>query len=233
MIFEVENIQAKDVIYDFSSASLGELKTKSIYVDEFELFNNISSLDFALEAFQAMLCRSCGIENCAPGSWVSFRKFRNQVLIVPAVNLMREGNYEMTEYGPPNYIYQKGTLAFSRENYDLLRKLTSRFPKYDTVKKLSDQEMLGCHQLSVPGRIFGELGGIPILRKDVILAVSEGELEDQIANLELALQKAYESGKATNERDVSQPIEFYLDLPGFPTWSGMAIRKGNPDLILN
>ncbi len=233
MFHKVEEIVTENVQYDFSGAGLGPCKTQLVQIDGMVVFNNLLCLDFRLQYFQALLCTCCGIQNCSPGSWTAFRQLNERVYLVPVIELMQEEQFNYHEYFPPAYLMRKGSLVFTKEKYEELRQQTGRFPKLEALAVLTSRDLLACHQITAPGNFLGKLGGMPRIDPELVLAVSEGNLEQQVEDLQACVSSAFEANHALDRSNFFKRAEFHLDLPGFPTWSGMAYSDNNKPVLVS
>lgn len=231
MFVELKDFDKRPVSFDYSSSGQGLLNTMELLGNSQVLINNLRSFEIERGVFQAIICTHCGIVNCEPGSWLSIRKKGGDVVLIPAVLRMRTGEREITEYGPPTFIRKHGPMVMSRDVYEDLRKQVPAFPGFEALCPISVLEVLYCHQLTVPGRVLGLIGDYPKIDTDKFLAVSEGDLNFDLESLRVVLIAAYNGMNDCFSFTPDKVVEFHLDLPGFPTWKGLAYKDDRPVLV--
>lgn len=231
MFTRIEKLETKNLTLNFSNAGLGVLETKAVLGNDVILINNTHCLEYEPSAFQAIICECCGIVNCEPGSWLSLRKAGQLVVLIPAVNEMRAGDWEHNEYQPPSYIRQLGPLSLTAEKYNELRSLVPKFPELENIINITAVEILSVHQVLIPGRVLGDIGKYKEIKTDNIIAVSDGELDDELYSLKLAVKAAHLNEASAISNSAERTVEFYFDLPNFPSWNGLGYKNGKPVLL--
>jgi hypothetical protein len=87
---------------------------------------------------------------------------------------------------------------------------------------LNSRETARLFQWSAPGRVLGEYPDEPRLRRELLMAVTEGDLAAETNDVDICLQEHFEVRQQMtflpSDAEV-KPIEFWLDLPGAPGWS--------------
>ncbi len=229
----VTNFELRKNILDFSSSGQGRFNATELVVDGIQLVNAIELLDFADGTVQLIVCEACGIIGCEPGSWAAVRRVGDEVAFVPAIDAMREGDWESNEYLPPRYIMKHGPVVFDLATYQALRDESGRFPDPDRVKKLSSNDLLTVLQVTAPGRVLGPLGMPANLNAENIVAVTEGDLENEINEFRKLIDHVQSNRPVEIAEALSRITEFHLDIPGFPAWRPFGYdMEGNAVLSL-
>lgn len=219
---------------DFSSSGQGRVDATELVADGIQLVNAIELLDFTDGTVQLIVCEACGVTGCEPGSWASVRRVGDKITFVPAIDAMREGDWESNEYSPPRYIMKYGPIVFDLASYQTLREKSGRFPDPDKVKELSSNDVLAILQLTAPGRVLGPLGMPAKLNTENIVAVTEGDLEDEINELRKLIDYVQNDHPIKSSETPNRVIEFHLDIPSFPAWRPFGYdAEGNAVLSLD
>jgi len=229
----VNDIQLKSHKLDFSSSGQGKFNATSVWFDNYEFFNALELLWIDKGCFQTQLCRSCGCEGCEGGNWVSLRKYREYFLFTPAIEVMLEGKWELTNYTPPAALFKHGVPAFSAKKYLDLKSTVDLLPEPDAIPQLKNLELLAVLQIEAPGGLLGTLGYEVSFDKDYIIAAAdERNLSDLVLDFECAIQSAQSQKDDISLCVGDQEIEFFLDLPSFSSWKPMAYLADIPHLHL-
>ncbi|MCG6155646.1 hypothetical protein [Rubinisphaera margarita] len=229
----IHDLEARDVQLNFSSSGGGHPRTQAIYTDATCLINTTSFIKLDEDAAQLIVCESCGHIHCEPGGWVHLRRIGEAIVFIPSFSEMLRGEFERTEYAPPDYVTSRGIPTFSREVYEQLLQFAPAFPAVTAIKSLTAAEAVRLIQWTAPLQVLGRFPSRPFLAEDTILAVDSGQLEEQCHRLQEFLDENVESEvelKPTS-RECTPPLEFYLDGPGFPTWRPVASLEGT--LVFN
>ncbi len=203
---------------DFSSSGQGSFTATEVYSGNSRLVNAIELLDFSDGLVQVLVCEACGISGCEPGSWVAIRRVGETVVFVPAVDAMQEDDWGTTEYSPPEYMKNYGPLVFGPGVYEDMRAKTGRFPKLSNLKDIASREVLAASQLTAPGRVLGPLGTLPELDPENIVAVTEGDLDDEIAAFGRLISTINDGADGLHAESLQRVVEFHLNVPTFPAW---------------
>ena len=224
----IRAIEQREVTLDFTSSDQSRHTFRAAYSEDTCLFNACELLQLEDGRVQAHVCESCGYPGCEPGSWVSFRRCGNHVLLIPAFDAMREGEWERGEYSPPRYIMKKGVPALTEDAYAVLQRSFAKLPVHDRIKQCSPTDVVGLLQLAAPARILGPIDAAPNLNADMLVAVSQGDLPTQISAF-LDLLDLLGSGEGEVPLAVPDEIvTFYLDMSPFTEWSPFGYLAGQP-----
>jgi hypothetical protein len=218
---EAIDIKARAVELDFSSSGQGRRAGTAVSAAGIRLFNAIELVDVGFSATQVEVCEYCGVPQCAPGGWVAFRRIGERVVWVPAWVEMENGKGEMSEYSPPSFLQSRGAPVSSAPAWDRLRALQSGLPDAHALPQINSREAALLCQWSAPGRVLGTFPDVPRTRRDLLIAVSDGDLGTEAECVDQCLRDHYEGKQAMElvPQHISvTPIEFWLDLPGTPSW---------------
>ncbi len=230
----VSNFELRKNQLDFSSSGQGRFEGTELVVNGIQLVNAIELLDFTDGMVQLLVCEACGVKGCEPGAWAAVRRVCDMVVLVPAIDAMREGGWESNEYSPPRYIMKHGPVVFDLVTYQALRNEGGRFPDPDRIEKLSSTDALAVLQLTAPGRVLGPLGMPVNLNAENIVAVTEGDLENEIYEFRKLIDRVQSDRSIRIAEVPSKVTEFHLDIPGFGAWRPFGYdTEGNAVLNLN
>lgn len=79
-------------------------------------------------------------------------------------------------------------------------------------------QVLGALQLTAPGRVLGPLGILAELNSENIVAVTEGDLNDEVAEFRKLISTIDDDADGLHAEAPQRVIEFHLDIPTFPAW---------------
>jgi hypothetical protein len=224
-MWRIEEIVAVPVELDFSSSGQGCRAATAVTATGDCLFNAIELVDVKPATTQVQVCNCCGIPNCATGNWVVFRRIGEDVVWLPAWNEMEKGEFEMSEYSPPLFLRSKGAPVFSAGCWERLRSLQSRLPVANELPQINSRETSRVCQWAAPGKVLGEFPAEPRMNRDLLVAVTNGDLAIEADLVDHCLRYHFENAQPmeTVELPASvEPIEFWLDLPGTPGWKSFA-----------
>jgi len=77
---------------------------------------------------------------------------------------------------------------------------------------------------------------VPELRRELVLAVTDGDLEAEVTAANLALHEHFAADEPMRCLPISAtvlPIEFWLDLYGCPVWKNVARAEEGMCFVLN
>jgi hypothetical protein len=215
------DIEATAVDLDFSSSGQGRRACTAVSAAGISLFNAIEFVEVEPSAVQVELCECCGLPHCSPGGWVAFRRLGERVVWIPAWHRMDDGQREMSEYGPPSFLQCRGAPVFSAAAWDRLRALQSGLPAAHVLQPIDSREAARLCQWSAPARVLGTFPDVPVTRRDQLVAVTDGDLGSEAEGVDQCLREHYESRQVMElvpQQTSVAPIEFWLDLPGTPSW---------------
>lgn len=219
-MWQIDRIEIRRRQLDFTSSTGGRPHTKALFSDGTCLVNAVSFADLGDDPTQMIVCEACGTVQCQPGGWVGIRRIGNAVAFVPAFAKMLEGESASTEFSPPDYVQSRGVPILSVDVYESLRLGVAELPPLSKLGSLTAAEAVHLLQWDAPLSVLGRFPHPPKLIRNVLLAVSDGELDHECDRLQNFLEKNIGSPSTLSAiGDASYvPIEFQLDGPGFPTW---------------
>lgn len=217
---------------DFTSAGLGRDSTRVLSSDSVSIVNALKYFEFEANPAQALVCEHCGTPGCGTSSWVALRSLGSDALFIPAFAEMRQGDWELAEYGPPPYMESRGALLFPGEIYRALRAEVPGFPSCESLPPLTLGEAIDVLQWEAPLEVLGSFPGPPTLRREDVLAVSSGEIDDAVHALLQLLDDRGAPGRPLSPAKPAEVISFFLDGPGFPEWSPIG-RDESAEVVFN
>jgi hypothetical protein len=232
-MWEVTTFVSTPVELDFSSSGLGYHSSTAIDAGGIRLFNALDLVDFELGLAQVYVCSDCGTPHCERGNWVALRRVGADVMWLPAFAQMESGEWEAQEYTPPRFVADRGAPLFRASTWEALRAIRSDVPRADDLPALASREAVQLLQWSAPGRVLGRHPQKPSLERKRVVAVTEGDRDAIVKDVDAALAHYYEAAVrlAIQPRSTLQSrIELWLDLPGTPAWS--AFGYGSEGIVL-
>jgi hypothetical protein len=221
-MWRIDAFESRRVRADFSSSGQASPEVTQLIVDGVVFANALELTDWsAHHRFQVIVCESCGIQQCAPGGWLCPRSAGEYVVFVPAFGAMLEGEREGKDYAPPPYVATKGIPMCSAAAYGSLRDACVGLLGQEQLPRLNGRDLLRALQWEAPMRMLGRFPDVPQVRRDLVLASSDGDAADLVARLVRLLHEVGEMRSATlrpalgNERAVT----LYIDGPGTPEWA--------------
>jgi hypothetical protein len=229
--WRVERIALSRSEADYTSSETGRPIVTQLLADGAIIGNAMDRTRWNARVVQATLCTDCGMEGCAPGGYVSPRALDGSVVWLPAFD-------EMTESGafePPEY-FSRGIPLFTGPSISALLVHLTGLPPIGDLPPLRANELLLLLQWMAPAEILGVFPREVRLRRADVLAVSSGERDARIGELERLLCEAsaeHADRMMRARRPDEDPVVFYLDAPGHPEWSPLALVDGEPALHLD
>ena len=229
-MWNVEDLEVVPVELDFTSSGQGRRTATAIETAGVRLFNAIELIDVEPTATQVEVCKCCGFPHCSSGGWVAFRRIGDRVVWIPAWDRMESGAWEQAEYRPPSFLGTKGAPVFGSATWQQLRTVHGSLPPCEELPWLNSRETARLCQWSAPGRVLGEYPAEPRLRRDLLIAVTDGDVPAEASDIDMCLQTHFRTVQpmtlVPGHAEV-RPIEFWLDLPGTPGWTSFGHVGGN------
>ena len=235
-MWTIESVTHRESRMDLSSSGQSDRDVTEVLFNGTVVANAVELTGWGEDAFQMFVCTSCGIEHCEGGNWLTARRCGEFVLFVPAFEWMSSAGRDVMEYAPPSYISQRGVPLLGRDLFGECRRLAPHLPEFDLIQQLSRREVALALSFEAPSEVLGEPFYPPDLRRDVLIAVSDGSLSRRIQDLEAVLSSCLEAGDLpaeSSDSDLTQVITFYLDVPGFKEWRPLAFYGDTPVIRLD
>jgi hypothetical protein len=234
MVFwHVDDFEAKPVWLSFSSAGGGSHSSSAIHAQGVRLINALGLVDFDAVATQVEVCESCGTTHCKSGGWVALRRLQDSVIWIPAWSEMDGGDWERSEYRPPAFIETHGAPTFTAPAWERLRQLHGGAAQPQALPSLTTRELARLLHWVAPAHLLGEYPAEPRLRRQVLVAVSEGDLEAEARRVDELLHAWFVAPvevEIVESLRQKSSLEFWLDVPGTPRWNCFA--SVHPDEVL-
>lgn len=221
----VDEFKCVPVELDFSSSGQDLRSATAIESRGVRLFNAIEWVEVDSAAAQVDVCECCGLPQCSPGGWVAFRRMGDRVAWIPAWDLMGSGTSEMLHYSPPSFMQARGAPVFPATVWQRLRALHASLPQLGDLPPITSCEIARLYQWGAPAHILGLPPAQPRLRRDLLVAVTDGDLEGEASAVDECLRAHFESDRPMCLISLSmavRPIEFWTDLPDTPSWTRFA-----------
>jgi hypothetical protein len=235
-MLHLQNLTVREFVFrSFDDELLRPVPTLQVFEGEDCLINAVSLCDFSADPCQLEIC-SCGQIGCSSGSWVSFRRVNDFVVLIPAFRYLIEGDeYERMDFQPPrSFVSPDMSAAISVSDYSELVRQVEDLPALNSIAPLFRSEVLRIAQLQAPLQVLGRFPENVELKTDLLIAVAVGELADEVRELNKQLKNAIRDVRpvgSVGSDDVLRPLVFYLDGPGFPEWN--VFQKSDQGLFVD
>ena len=227
--------ETKTIRLDFSSSEQGRPTVTQIYAGELQFANAVELAEWNTERVQLLVCEDCGFVHCARGNWVAFRSAGDWIVVLPAFAEMYENDDDWSEYEPPAFLAERGSMVLGLTRYEELRRIAPELPTPDALPRLSSAELAQLAQWEAPARVLGDLNREPTVVRDMIVAASVGEpteLADAIQQRIEDLRAAEAPVTLRPVSDADEVVELYLDADGYPAWKVLVDHGERPALYL-
>jgi hypothetical protein len=225
MLRLVDTYEIRHRIMGGTDDGIKPFEAVSLFFGNVCIANAVNLSNFEGERTQVLLCETCGHVGCGSVGWVHLRKIGQDVMwIAPRRLSAQDQHFDWQEFPPPYFASDVcGIPVFREAVYDELRGRLPWLPDRTLIQPIRACEALALLQAEAPFELLGRAPGVPQVRRDRVLAVSDGDMDQ-----EMDVVDAFSSDHATCETPLRpvevdaryKPIEFHLDAPGFPAWSG-------------
>jgi len=119
--------------------------------------------------------------------------------------------------------------------YDKLYARLPALPNRNRIQPIRACEALTLLQSEAPFELLERAPKVPQLRRDLVLAVSQGDVDRETEAAD-AFLRDYANCEAplrpVGADTQYEPIEFHLDAPGFPAWAGFCRLSAGIGIML-
>lgn len=159
-------------------------------VDGIEIINALELVDWDKQKIQFIICEACEFTHCKPGDWVSLRKSDSLILMLPPFKAICDESRENEGVSPA---------LLSQAKRHRVRRHHVQEPEVSTpffsIRRANT--LFNCSRSYVPlslealAHVLGKPPHIN-LRRDLVLASSEGDHIDHTNQLEDLIQRQYQ-----------------------------------------
>lgn len=215
--WHIEQIETARVELDLTSSDRGRCTVTAVRADGVDLFNALEAVEVAPDRTQVEVCDHCLIVGCASCGWVVLRRLGEKVLWIPAWDEMEKGEWESSMYGPPSITRARGLPLFSPRAWGQVRALRPDLPVVDALPPLDSREAARVCQRIAPAHALGDFPDAPRLRRGLLLAVMDGELDAEADAVDRCLDEHF--GRRSRMESIrvdpsARVMEFVLDVRG-------------------
>lgn len=205
-----------------------------VEVDGERLANAVKLSAWKARSVQAIVC-GCGVDGCADGGWVAPRRCGDLVLLLPDFDDLVEDEADPPRHAPPSYVGRRGIPIIRAEAMERAVDALPGWPRRDDLAPLMNASIPRILQWEAPWQMLGRFPEPPRVRRDDILATSEGLPGEQANRIDALLATYAESDseaafRATEKGD--RVITFYVDAPATMEWCPLVMMDGEPRLSL-
>ncbi|HEY6556595.1 MAG TPA: hypothetical protein VI072_04950 [Polyangiaceae bacterium] len=209
--------------YDFSDAGLGPYSTRALIADDDVIVNQLGRIEIEPDGcLQVIVCEHCGIVHCEPGGWIAARRLGDAVLWMPCFDRIADSDAGPNEYAPPAFVKRRGPLIFTKTTGARLRDLVPLLDAH-ALPMLTEREACLLMQWQAPGRILGNPGAVPRVRREFVVACDDGRLKEHLDALDALLASAALSNVPVALRHAQTPT-VYIDVRGATEWHPIALE---------
>ena len=231
-----DSLCSRQTTLDFGASGQGQRRVTQIVADDVVLLNAVELVEWNSDSVQLILCDQCGFTHCSPGGWVAFRAAGEYVIIAPAFDrLMGRRDPDWSEYRPPDFLKMRGNVLLDRPRYESLRECVPSLPVASELQRLRCDELVHLLQWEAPYRLLGDPQQRVAVRRELILAASEGAAEDWAVRIQGLMNRLQERQVPAVVRPLSADdhvVDLYLDTPEFSTWSVLANADSEDGVLL-
>ncbi len=197
----------------------------SLFFGTICIANAVNISNFEDDRTQVVVCEMCGNVGCASDGWVHLRTVGQDVVWIPPRRLSaRDELFEWQNLPPPYFASEVcGIPVFRGPVFEELRNQLPWFPDRTEIQPIRTCEALALLQGEAPLELLGRAPDISQLRRDKVLAVSDGDVDQEIRVVDTFSRDHASSETPMRPVEVNasyEPIEFHVDAPGFPAWTG-------------
>ena len=218
----IEDFEIRTIQLDFTSSSGGRPRSRSIFANEVQLVNAADFVKFSVDPIQVHVCEQCGVVGCSTGGYVRLRRVGEYCIWLPDFASMLARSWESQQFAPPGYLEDQGIPVIHCSTYAKLESEIGQFPSFQDLRQLLASDAARIVQWDAPLNLLRTVTARPTLVKQVVLAVSEGDVECELNLLQATLNWFLDQPDRPVEIAVGgRPVTFYVDGPHFPSWTPM------------
>ena len=117
-----------------------------------------------------------------------------------------------------------------------LRSLHGGLPACGEIAQINSREAARLCQWSAPSGVLAEYPTEPRIRRELLIAVTEGDLATEASLVDECLKSYFGEECPMGllpKPTTARPIEFWLDLPSTPGWKGFAHAQDEVCIIID
>jgi hypothetical protein len=235
-VWLIQDFSIREVTLGIGDADFRPIHTSGVYCGDVCLINATTLCDFSTDPCQLTICH-CGEIGCSSSGYVSFRRIGEFVAMIPAFKgLGSDDEHVRSRHEPPMYFdhQERNGAVFDREIYSALQARVPELPVAAEIPRLFATEAISLIQLAAPLQVLGSFPDRPTLKKNLILAVTLGDVGSEINAVNSFITAVIEANARVDLAGPSEewtPIEFHLNEVGFPSWTSFK-RSGDQMGIL-
>ena len=237
-MWKVGEISVVPTYLNFFSSGGGEMQVRQLLFDQVRLANAVELTDWTrADRIQVVVCEDCGHESCEPGGWVSVRNVGVGVVLCPAFSALEDDEWDDAEFAPPACVLTRGTPFLTAALYARLRALVPGLPEMEALEPLSGREFSRIFQMDAPAEALGLFPKAVSLKDGLVLAVSEGELDDAKETLARRLGELQGPAVSVRFRAIRPdevPVSFFMDTVPTREWPALtSAPMRTPSLLVD
>ncbi len=219
-------------------------KIQPLYADSEMISSNVNDVFWDVEdpdGIQWQVCKECGYTGCEPGNYASIRMVPYRALdqdsksspthsplylITPSFStILADAETERPkEHFPPDYMYTKGILCLSQEQFcKFARSLKEIAPP------LTGAEAARILQWEAPGKCLGQFPKEIALQTDRMVSCSEDNMQQQLNTLSTLLNDLETTKGNCSYRQLhstDEIISFYIEAKPIIEWRCLVRAHG-------
>ena len=205
---------------DLSASEQGRCTVRQVVCDDVVVCNAADHIDWSSRSVQFWVCDDCLFVDCRPGGHVAIRRVDDRVLIIPDFSAMSQGNWEATEYVPPQWMVERGALSFSSSCWQVFRSACGGAPSFELIAPASTTELLRLYHFQAPRSFLHDYLTPSLAKWDLILSTSGHDSANDLRYLKRLFSDPanFEGHEFCTPQPESCTVSAYLDLPSVPEW---------------
>lgn len=202
---------------DRGARSQGAYPTSALVADDTTIVNATSLLELEDDGcVQVIVCTSCGTVHCESGGWVQPRRFGDTLLWLPCFERLSEDG---AEFRPPDFFKTRGLPVFDGATVVQLGDLLPLFRR-DVAPSVTYRDVALAVQWLAPWQVLGTPGGVPRLKREIVVATSHDDLEFVVSQVESLIGEALSDTSPVRPARATPGPELYLDgAKSAPVWN--------------